>query len=137
MENKIAWKCINIGKIFHTNKDCKLAIVVFILTSWFLKKKFQNRFFFSNVICAKTRLCAPRPFQAYDCMRPRPYAQESVWTCNKLHTQMKFLATRFSYIIVCVWLRYVALLSTLKTTFPLISLFDDVTKNFYFFGLCG
>ena len=55
--------CIKLRKhteTFHPNKGYKLAVVVLIPTLSFWKQKFVVHF--SNVICAKTRLCTPLLF---------------------------------------------------------------------------
>ena len=68
-------------------------------------------------------ICNSLPFQ-----ERRAIARAHTHTCakvlrrDKLHAQMKLLATSFSYLIACVSSRYMTVLYMLKTTFLLISL---------------
>ena len=53
-----------------------------------------------------------------NCTGMHSHTCKSVYSCDKLHMQMKLLTIRFYYIIACVWSRYVVLLYALKTFLP-------------------
>ena len=82
--------------------------------------KFPLRYFYNHYFLLIDVFL--KPFQVRRAIpRACAHTRTSVCMCDKWHAQMKLLPTRFSYMIACVWSRYVALLNTLKT-FLLVSL---------------